>query len=103
MLKRYAFLIAFLGSFLMFAAVNAALYIAVRNHRQTPGFSSVAIGGFPFPWYSKGGYVPHPSVEWSGVIANVVVATIMSYAIGKVIKWVFVKPEPLDPKLKPFE
>lgn len=93
MLKRYVFAIAFLGSLLMFAAVNLAAYIAVRDHRQTPGFSSIAIGGLPFPWYSSGDYfVPYPHVDWSGVTANVAIALIVSYALGKIIKWVFVKP-----------
>jgi hypothetical protein len=104
MLKRYLFLIASLGSVLMFAAVNLAAYVAVRDHRQTPGFSSIAIGGFPFPWYSSGDYVvPYPHADWPGITANVAIALIVSCAFGKIIKWVFVKPEPLKPKLNPFE
>jgi hypothetical protein len=103
MLKRYAFLIAFLGSLLVFAAINVDVYFGVSDCCRLPGFDSYAIGGFPFPWYSQGGFVPHPNVDWSGVTANVVVAIIASYAIGKIVKWVFVKPEPLHPTLKPFE
>jgi hypothetical protein len=104
MLKRNAFLIAFLGSLLVFAAVNWLIYLAVNDSGSTPEFCalSYAIGGFPFPWYSKGGSVGHPNVDWFAVKVNVATAIVASYVIGRIIKWVFIEPATIHPTLKPF-
>ena len=103
MLKRNAFPIAFFVSLLAFGAVNLLIYLAVNEPSSTPDFCalSYSIGGFPFPMFSRG-VVGHPSVDWFAVKVNIAVATGASYAIGRIIKWVFLKPEPIDPTLKPF-
>ena len=104
MLKRNAFLIAFSCSLLMFAAVNWFIYLAVSSPSSTPEFCALtfSIGGFPFPWYSQGGTVAHPNVDWFAVKVNVATALVASYVIGRIIKWVVLKPEVIPPTLKPF-
>ena len=104
MLKRNAFLIGFLGSLLFFAAVNWLIYLAVNDSgSSSPEFCALtySFGGFPFPWYSKGS-VTHPDVDWFAVKVNVATAIVTSYVIGRIIKWVFIKPEVVHPTLKPF-
>jgi hypothetical protein len=105
MLKRFEFFIGFVGSLLMFVAINVAIYIAVRDccRFNDSGFlhNTIAIGGFPFPWYSSGS-LKHPHVDWFALKVNIAIAIVASLAIGKIIHWVFVKPVPMNPKLKPF-
>jgi hypothetical protein len=89
MFKRYAFITGFFGSLLMFVAVNLALYLSIRHCCDFDGF---AMAGFPLPWYTNGWIGAHPNVNWSVLAADVVVAVIVSCAVGIIIKWVFVKP-----------
>lgn len=70
----------------MFVAVNAALYMLIRNCCDYDGY---AIAGFPLPWYSAG-WTPY-NVNWS-VLGADVVAVVVSCAVSIIIKWVFVKP-----------
>jgi hypothetical protein len=106
MLKRFAFSIGFAGSLLVFVAINVAIYVSVRDCCPISGSGflsdAIAIGGFPFPWYSASGFFEHPRVDWFAVKVNIAIAVVASFAIGKIIQWVFVKPVSMNPKLKPF-
>ena len=100
MIKRHIFIIGFGGSLLTFAAINIAIYLSVRDCCRSSGSGfmsdSIAIGGFPFPWYSNGTFV-EPNLDWSAVVANIVIAVMASFAIGRIVKRVFVKPNPSWP------
>ena len=105
MLKRSAFFIGFVSSLLVFVAINVAIHIAVRDCCEFSGSGlltdTIAFGGFPFPWYSNGSF-KEPHVDWFALKVNIAIAVVASLAIGKIIQWVFVKPVPLNPKLKLF-
>ena len=90
MRKRYFFIIPFFVSLLTFVALNLIAFIMVRDIGPV-GFDSVAAGGFPFRWYSRN-WIGAPPVDRVALVVNIIVTVIASYAIGKIIQWVFVKP-----------
>lgn len=40
-----------------------------------------------FPWYSRGGWVEHPNVDWFTLKVKAGIARAASFVIGKTIKW----------------
>jgi hypothetical protein len=105
MLKRSAFLVGFMGSLLTFVGLNVATYIAVRDccRESSSDFltDSIAMGGFPFPWFSNGTF-KLAQVDWFALKINLVIAVVASLAIGKISQFVFGKPVPINPNVRSF-
>ena len=72
--------IGLLGSAAFFIAANIYSYL------RMPASSTIDDGfvyfGWPFNVYAYGGYYGHPVYIWTGMLANIAIATIVGFLIG---------------------
>jgi hypothetical protein len=85
--RRYFFIIPFFVSLLAFVVLNVTAY-AVVSDVGTPGFESTAEGGFPFYWYTRN-WIQDDPVDQGVLVANIAVASIVSYVGGWTFRRVF--------------
>lgn len=87
--RTTAFNVGFFGSLILFVAINLFSYSRMYDGEQL----SHAMRGFgvPFWLYETGGALTMSYVLWYGLFADVLIASFVSFVVGKICDVLFAK------------
>ncbi len=79
-----AFTVGCLSSLFLVGAANVYSYSHMYDEIYLDdGFASF---GFPFQWYSVGGFSGTTHISWEGLLANILLAVCVGHSIGWILK-----------------
>lgn len=80
------FNIGFLFGLVLLALINYFSYLNLDSPKTSHSLHSF---GFPFAVYEYGGFITIEQILWFGLIADILIAIIFSFAIGLIFKFVW--------------